>query len=410
MVHSVHMRSFALSSFVFLAFLAALPLSASAATAPAFEVSGWIPYWRTATGTADVFPHLDQLTEVNPFVYTIKSDGTLVDNGPLDQDPWKSFIVQAKAKKVRVIPSIMTSNGDLVHEILSDKKKRKAHEDAIVKLVKQGGFDGIDLDYEGKLAETRPYFTLFIKELYAKLGNKWLMCTIEARTPAEDRFLTVPQYLEYANDFKAMNKYCDRVRFMTYDQGRIDLKLNASSTEPYVPIADTRWVEKTIKLAKKDIAAKKIVIGVATYGYEYDLTIYGDGYEYDRLWAFNPGYALQAAAQYHVQPARNQAGEMHISYVVTPGMQTLPAPDATSSAETMRPVASSGVQLAAAAMALASSTNTHATMRYATWSDAGAIAEKIALAKKLGVRGVAIFKLDGGEDQGLWGILPARKK
>ena len=39
------------------------------------------------------------------------------------------------------------------------------------------------------------------------------------------------------------------------------------------------------------------------------------------------------------------------------------------------------------------------------WSDAQAIKSKIDLAKKLGVRGVAIFKIDGGEDPAMWEIL-----
>jgi len=40
-----------------------------------------------------------------------------------------------------------------------------------------------------------------------------------------------------------------------------------------------------------------------------------------------------------------------------------------------------------------------------TWSDAEAIAEKVELARKLGVRGVAVFKFDGGEDPEMWEIL-----
>ncbi len=39
------------------------------------------------------------------------------------------------------------------------------------------------------------------------------------------------------------------------------------------------------------------------------------------------------------------------------------------------------------------------------WSDSKAIADKVALAKKLGLRGVSVFKFDGGEDQGIWSVL-----
>ena len=39
------------------------------------------------------------------------------------------------------------------------------------------------------------------------------------------------------------------------------------------------------------------------------------------------------------------------------------------------------------------------------WSDAKAIKDKIDLAKRLGVRGVAIFKIDGGADPAIWDAL-----
>ncbi len=37
------------------------------------------------------------------------------------------------------------------------------------------------------------------------------------------------------------------------------------------------------------------------------------------------------------------------------------------------------------------------------WSDAVAIKDKVDLAKRLGIRGVSIFKIDGGADPAMWG-------
>lgn len=381
-----------------------MPFSAYAATTNTpLEVSGWIPYWRAATGTADVLPHLDLMTEIDPFVYTVKTDGTLYDAAKMKQGVWPAFIAAAKAKKVRVIPTIMWSNGDAIDAVLRDPKKRLAHVNQIAQMVKSNGYDGVDIDYEGKLAETEPYFSAFLKQLYAALGNKWLMCTIEARTPPDSAFATPPDKLEYANDYTTINKYCDRVRIMTYDQESADLKLNASSTGPYTPVADPKWVDKVITLAAKDISKKKLVIGVATYGYEYDVTAYSDSYTYDLLWAFNPGYAWQVANLYKVAPARNAAGELSFSYVPVP-KTTIPNDATTTPVQT-----TDKDQVAAAATALAVANNSHTEFHLIWWSDAQAINDKIALARKLGIRGIAIFKLDGGEDQNLWTVLQGVK-
>ena len=40
-----------------------------------------------------------------------------------------------------------------------------------------------------------------------------------------------------------------------------------------------------------------------------------------------------------------------------------------------------------------------------SWSDAEAIRAKADLAKELGVRGISIFKVDGGQDPALWNML-----
>lgn len=382
-------------AFALTLFLAA-PLSAHAAS---FEVSGWIPYWRTATGTADALQHLDAFTEINPFVYTIKSDGTLVDNGKLDQEPWVSFIAAAKAKKIRIIPTVMSSNKEFLSDTLKNGTKRRALEDRIAAEVKAKGYDGIDIDFENKGASTKDYFSLFLKGLYQRMGNKWVMCTIEARTPPEDAFAKMPAKFEYANDFAAINKYCDRVRFMTYDQRTADLTLNKlNGAVLYAPIADPKWVENAIRLASKQISKKKIQIGIATYGYEYRVGGAVGDYDYSILWSFNPGYAKQIADAYGVTPARNSAGEMGLAYVPTSTQALIgsdvmiaqPVSEDTGAMATTTPPSSNQLQTA---------------FRYLVWSDAQAIADKVALAKKLGIRGVAIFKIDGGEDPGVWNAL-----
>lgn len=392
----------------FFAFLALQGLPAHAATvSPKLEIGGWIPYWRSATGTQDVLPHLKQLTTIHPFGFTMKKDGTLFDAAKITQEPWLSFISSAKASKVRVIPTVMWSDTDAMYSILSRQSTRIALEDQIANMVKAQGYDGIDIDFEGKSAETKNYFSTFLKGLYMRMGPKWVYCTIESRTPVSSRYDTPPPAgtIEYANDYVQINKYCDRVQIMAYDQGSIDLSLNRARAAPYVPVADPAWVEKVVDEALKTIPARKIILGVPTYGYEYEVTPLSEyGYRYDLQWAFNPKYATGIAAQYGVTPVRNSADELSFIYkpIVTPPVTTEEGAVNTSGAAPQTnnaPVASTVYSQAAIAAGITPPFN------IMWWSDAQAIADKVAIAKRLGLRGVAVFKFDGGEDQGMWSIL-----
>lgn len=384
-----------------------VPVSAFASTS--FEVSGWLPYWRGATSTNDVLPHLTDMTEINPFVFTVKSDGTLLDNAPLSTSTWATLITTAKQDKVRVIPTIMMSDPDAIHALIDTKTHRDAFAKKIVQTVNANGYDGIDIDFEGKHASDKDNFSKFLQNLYQRMGNKWQMCTIEARTPIVDEYPNgnAPADAgQYANDLTKINQYCDRVRIMTYDQQGIDQTLAnqaASSSQLYAPVADPAWVEKVVNLMAKSISRKKILIGVPTYGYEYSVTAYANNqYTYDILWTFNPKYATQIATQYGITPARNNAGEMSFTYTPQANMPQV----STSTAATLS-VPNSALLASSAASLYATQYNSHLSFRYVDWPDAQSIQDKIDLAKQLGVRGISIFKLDGGEDQGLWTVLDA---
>lgn len=392
--------SFAVIATALFVFLAVIPSFASAATiSRQFEISGWIPYWRAATGTADIQPHLDRFTEVNPFGYTVREDGSINDAAVILMEPWTSLQAQAKAKGVRYIPTVMWSNADAMHNVLSNPTARAKHIRQIVDEVQVNNFDGIDIDYEGKRAETGPYFSLFLKELYAAMGDKWVQCTIESRTPLSVRYYgTTPpaDAGQYANDLTVINKYCDRVRFMTYDQQTVDQEQEAKTDEPYGPVADTVWVEKAIREAMKVIPARKIILGIPTYGYEWEVRTYANNeHTYDLLWTFNPQWGIDLANEYNITPGRNFGGEMGFTYFPKDGPLSLP-----------RPVSAWPFNLVAnAASALTTAQNSNVAYRMVTWQDAQAIGDKVALAKKLGIRGVAVFKIDGGEDPRMWEVL-----
>ena len=394
-------------SAVFLSFVVIF-LAPASASAASFEVSGWLPYWRVASSTLDVAPYLSELTEINPFVYTLRNDGTILDNGNMNQEPWPSLLAAARLQHVRVIPTIMTGSGALVHTLLSKTSLRVALEKYIAGFVSANGFDGIEIDFEGKLASDKDYFSTFLKGLYQRLGTKWLMCDIEARTPIDSRYYgsTIPPDASiYANDFVAINKYCDRVKLMTYDQQGVDQELAsvaASSSVLYAPVADPKWVEKVVNLTAQTISKSKIMIGIPTYGYEYDVTAYANNeYNYDIMWTFNPTYASDIAKQFGVTPTRAPWGEMELTHINTTSTSTQPGNLGFNSF--------AGLAAAAAASGYATQSNSHLDFRMLVWPDAAAIAGKIELAQQLGVRGVAIFKFDGGEDQGIWQVLAGAK-
>lgn len=364
------------------------------------EVGGWIPWWQETMGIESASKNIDSLDTIYPFTFEMAAGGIPVNKSNFSDRKWQNLFQDAEKNGVNVIPTILWNNGTEIHTVLSNPTWRALHIEIIARTIEAGDFDGVNIDYESKLAETKNYYSTFLRELKARLGDKLLTCTVEARMSPENRWRNIPAVIEYANDYKAIGEYCDVVEIMAYDQQRADLLLNdARKGEPYVPVADVEWVENVLKLALKDIPAEKIKLGVATFGRKWTLTIAPDWYkDYQGDGAINLPDAKELAKDNKVTIGRNSAGESSFTYFNPSSpfkiLDILPVPDGTRT----------GFEAAAKALLFANLTKTEVPVELVWYSDADAIADKVELAKKYGLKGIAIFKIDGEEDQDIWNL------
>lgn len=353
-----------------------LPLIAQAKT---LEFSAWVPYWKKTAAVAEIQTELDKITTLMPFAYEVKVDGTIWDPMKITKEPWISLIASARAKNIKIIPSILWTDGLAIQKVLATKKSRDAHIKQINDLVKNNNWSGIDIDYESKTVGSFNTFSAFIRDLAKALkkdsgptGRKILSCTIEPRLPPASRFLSIPEKIQYANDYYKLNQYCDEIRIMAYDQQTIDLKLNQQKRQGgfYAPVADIDFVKKVVAYASYQLDPRKIILGVANYGYEYQIIDKNKYYDYKKLRSLTYKTFVDLVASAGVTPTRNNAGELSFVY-----QKDLPAGQAGG--ET----------------------------RFVVISDSLAIASKIQLAKDLGLKGVALFKVDGESDPNLWSVI-----
>ena len=397
-----------------------------------FTYSAWIPYWErwggtdellslsnsnttiynsnfTATNTASVFfgatssiMNLDKLDIISPFTFEVDSTGAFLDKGKMSEDAFASLIAIAKAKNIKIYPTVLWTDGENIDKVLKDKDLQDAILSDVLYYLNKYNLDGIDIDFEGKKAETRQNFSSLLKLLSNSLHkkNKGLICTIEVRTPLEDKYLKLTSKtkssIEYSNDYSVIGKYCDNVRLMSYDQMEDDINLNNKNKDIYYrPVADINWVERVIKnTINFGIPANKIVLGIATYGYKFEVSTstktsfvntnkadkYGSIllnnqsiYSYSRIGSMNYFYADQLAKNLNIIPTRNNGGELEFTY----------------------------------ASSTDSSNDTQGIMKtyYVEYSDSIAIAQKIALAKKYKLGGVSMFKIDGNNDHNIWNLI-----
>jgi spore germination protein len=352
----------------------------------------WLPFWQSQNGAQDIALNLTTLSEVSPFSYEIVAGGNIKDDLNIGNGSWAAWFSAVHDAGAKIIPTIAWFDTNSIYNLLSNANARQAEEDQIAALVKMQNFDGIDIDFEAMSPSTRPYYSLFIQGLAQRLhpAGKVLTCTVQPRTPPDQIYTVVPTNIVYPENYTVLNKYCDEVRLMAYDQETTDLTLDASKGNGnlYAPVADPAWVKSVIQEALQWISPRKIMLGIPTYGYEYEVSWLDGVTTYQRVRAFDYLDAMDRADSLGIEPTRDNAGELSFTY-------------ASSTYIAQPDILVTNVQSTEPALLKTVDPNASTTF-FVSFPDADSILANINLAKQFGLRGAMLFKADGNIDPMVW--------
>ena len=140
-------------------------------------------------------------------------------------------------------------SGEGLHRIFHDEAKRTKLIESIISKLKEYRFHGVNIDFEELKEDGDEPLIEFSKQLHNKLAEKNLLMTTDIMPSNED--FNIPKLAEL-NDYLIL---------MAYDE-------HYTVSDPG-PVSEQRWIEKTLDEAAKEIPSKKIILGMAAYGYDW---------------------------------------------------------------------------------------------------------------------------------------------
>ena len=140
-------------------------------------------------------------------------------------------------------------HGASVSRIIHDpaKKERLLHD--LINMLTKNKFIGVNVDLEELEEKTDEPLIAFQKELYERMRAHGFIVSQDV----------IPFNKDY--DYKALGDYNDYLFVMAYDQHSQSSKAGS--------IADQKWIEAAVDEAVKQLPARKLILGMAAYGYDW---------------------------------------------------------------------------------------------------------------------------------------------
>lgn len=217
--------------------------------------SAWIPAWDFDNGFKSLERYKDQISSVNPVLYGVNNDGTLLNRKPSEQS-LNTFLTFCDVNGIEVLPTVGSYDYKIMGSVLSSEVYIDKQVAEIIKEIEKYDFDGIDIDFEKIKSTEKEGYLLFLKKLQKELHSKEKILSVTVTAKTRDG--TIDTLV--VQDFKVIGELADQVKVMTYDYTL------QTSTIPG-PIAPIDWIKDVITYTSEHIPSEKISLGIHLYAY-----------------------------------------------------------------------------------------------------------------------------------------------
>lgn len=197
--------------------------------------------------------HENSITSIATATHVVDGFGNLTGTVPAEQ--------LRLAVSSGITPTLMIGNNfnsSIASSLLENPANRQNMVNNTLSTLKTYGYKGVNIDIENIPAKDRDNYTALIRELSASL--KPLGYTVSASVSAKT--VDSPNYAwTYGYDYKALVPYVDYLLIMAYDEHYL-------GGDPG-PIASIGWVTNVVNYALTVVPKDKILLGVASYGYDW---------------------------------------------------------------------------------------------------------------------------------------------
>jgi len=234
-----------------------------------------------------------QISAVAPFWYRLSPESTAgieehqSTDGSGAGDP-ETVISEAHNNDIQVFALIhnMIYDGQvhgagLASAMLENEDTRSEFINQLESMIKEKGFDGVNLDIENVRLADRDKFSLLVRELFQRLDPQEYKVTVCVPAKTHDNLQSA---WSGPFDYAEIGKYSHGVIIMTYDE-------HGYSSGPG-PIASSGWVRDVAKYAAENIPPEKILLGIPGYGFDWTA-----GQKFPRYISFEQAVAIADSRQ-----------------------------------------------------------------------------------------------------------------